>query len=101
MLYEVLLTRKIAKTIQLEAASPQEAARLAEGLDYSFQATSVEEMVPDEEGSGTWFEVAGKCTGCGATLLDDKYVMYGDDCVMFCTPGQGCAAAEEPLGEPV
>lgn len=70
MKYEVELTKHEAKTVEVFAGTPEEAAKMAQG--DGFRAESVTELIADDE-CGESFEVVGGCEACGVTLFDPDY----------------------------
>lgn len=110
--YSVSLRATVAREVEIEAESPEEAVRLAEQ-----RYATIEDVDPDggrvgldpewvEDDEHGW-EIVAKCEACSAHLLDEgecyerPYVYAGDedgDGVYLCSP---CAAkcVEEASGE--
>lgn len=116
--YVVSLRVNATRRVRIDAASPEEAVRLAEeretvdvdghGPAYCLRACDVE--TDDEDPNGAW-EVVGKCETCAKSLLmpestePPRFVhagTSGDDDIYICV---GCAAkfeADELVnGEPI
>ena len=84
MLYEVYLTKRNTKTIQLYAESPQEAVKLARQQSDGFRAEEVNEVLSDTE-YGKEMAVIALCEVCGEAIIDgDKYKHDFDDCIYIC-----------------
>lgn len=100
--YTVTLRAVIERDVDVRAASPEEAARLAsERRDGLGPVALRAEWVHDaEEDEG--FDVLGRCEVCEAWLLEgrDEGQSVDDDGVMLCTPcvAKAVKAAREERG---
>jgi len=76
--YEVELVRHDARTIKVNAESPETAVLAAEAFHpVKFRATAVTE-VTDDDAVGDSFEVTGRCEACSKVVFDEGSFLTPD-----------------------
>lgn len=99
MKYEVHMSRRAVKTVEVFAESPHAALKMARESNADFKADALWERIedpeePGEEIEGNAYEIEGCCEACGKDILTgEKYYQWaGEDSIQTCAD---CGGADE------